>query len=180
MNPWERQPSESDKAYAAFCCYRDLPPAERSLDLAYQQKQRQNSGKKKRVRHPRWWSEWSTKFNWVERVKAFDAVQQRKALVKVAARRQKDIEAFVNTDMLVSQGIQRIVSRKIAELMKQPIEALNATELRLLAMAYDASRGWAKELIGLFDEQANWLDELALSDEGLAQRAEEQGFNHSE
>jgi len=28
--PWERQPDETDRAWAAFRIYRDLPPGERS------------------------------------------------------------------------------------------------------------------------------------------------------
>lgn len=61
---WERQPGETDKAYAAFRLYRDMNPSTRSITAA-----RQQSGKTS----DRQWEEWSGKYAWVERAAAYDA-----------------------------------------------------------------------------------------------------------
>ncbi len=65
--PWERQPGETSKAYAAFCIYRNMGPRQRSLiETArcwYADKSRTRVGVIER---------WSAGHNWVERCKAYD------------------------------------------------------------------------------------------------------------
>src|SRR6516164_7874165 len=67
---YERQPNESDRAFAAFCCYRDLGP-KRSLDEVGKRLYRGRSGRKRgatgRIQ------EWSIQWNWRERAVAWDA-----------------------------------------------------------------------------------------------------------
>lgn len=73
-HPWQRQPNETPKAYAAFAVYRDLGVG-RSIDKAYaatRAVQRQADGKSASRRASRYWMEWSTKYHWVERVTAYD------------------------------------------------------------------------------------------------------------
>lgn len=60
--PWEPQSGESTPAFAAFVEYRDMG-AERSLD-AVQRKIRKNA---------RLLAKWSGRWNWVKRVRAYDA-----------------------------------------------------------------------------------------------------------
>ena len=60
--PFEQQPRESDKAFAAFSVYLNLGP-QRSLSLAAKQ-----LGKSKTLME-----EWSRKFEWQVRVKAYAA-----------------------------------------------------------------------------------------------------------
>ena len=72
IKPWERQPGESEKAYAAFCCYRDLEKP--SIDQAFEvYKQQQNNSKTvaKQQRAGRYFNAWAKKFGWVERRTAF-------------------------------------------------------------------------------------------------------------
>ena len=66
IDVWEPWPGESAKAYQAFCAYRDLPTKARSVRAAYEQE----TGKK--IPSGRW-TQWSTKFRWVERSRAWDA-----------------------------------------------------------------------------------------------------------
>lgn len=49
--PWERQPTETDAAWAAFVAYRDAAPADRRIGDA---------------------SRWASQFAWRERVEAWD------------------------------------------------------------------------------------------------------------
>jgi hypothetical protein len=85
--PWERQPGESARAFAAFCLYRDLPPAERSLDevcrrLAHDDGAalfRRSSGAHPARRNGRV-SAWSSSFQWVARAQAWDQEKDRLGL----------------------------------------------------------------------------------------------------
>ncbi len=63
---WERQEGESAKAYDAFTLYRDMGPG-RSISKIVQKhtKNRATCGK------------WSVKYNWVQRVAAYDEEQDR-------------------------------------------------------------------------------------------------------
>lgn len=77
LQPWDRQSNESDKAYAAFLLYRDLPTETRSIDAAYDaRKGRQRKGLRKESRAPGCWLGWSRKYHWVRRVNAWDDHQE--------------------------------------------------------------------------------------------------------
>jgi len=81
--PWEKLSNETTKAYAAFCIYRDLG-SERSIDkvLAVTGKRNRSSLIK-----------WSSKYNWVERVQAYDQYleelkrkEQEQAIIEMSRR----------------------------------------------------------------------------------------------
>jgi hypothetical protein len=84
---WERQPGESDRAFAAFAAYRDLG-ARRSLNEVCRQLYPTQTGRKRaatgRVQH------WSRAHRWVERARAWDAEQdclsRQEAAVEEAVR----------------------------------------------------------------------------------------------
>jgi len=89
---WERQPGESTKAYAAFCAYRDLGP-ERSIEKAGQMLDKPRSKK--------WLGEWSSKYHWVERARAYDdyiemkkRVEHEQAILEMAERQARIAMAF--------------------------------------------------------------------------------------
>lgn len=67
--PWERQPGETSKAYAAFCRYRRMPPEKRSLALvASKGQKRGKTGGKARTSIV----ELSAQHDWVARAAAYD------------------------------------------------------------------------------------------------------------
>jgi len=66
--PWERQPDETDRAWAAFQVYRDLPPAERSFDAAW----RKRYAKPAHHRCPQWYRIWAKQYDWKDRAAAWD------------------------------------------------------------------------------------------------------------
>src|SRR5438445_12291331 len=76
---WERQPAESSKAFAAFCRYRDLGPADRSTA-----KVAQKLGRSKTLI-----DRWSSRWSWVKRVEAWDAEQER---IRFEAIRTKQLQ----------------------------------------------------------------------------------------
>lgn len=115
---WERRPGESARAYAAFCMYRDLPPRERSLtrvaeDIAKAStKQRHVASIRRRL------SDWSSKWNWVERAAAWDEERDRIA-------RQAQIEA-------IKEMRERHASEAMM-LQKKALDRLRAMDARELA-----------------------------------------------
>jgi hypothetical protein len=77
---WDRQPGETPKSFAAFCTYRALGIHERS----YQKVAESIPSEKSRTgyREVSQIKTWAGKYNWVARVGAFDAEQQRVGLLE--------------------------------------------------------------------------------------------------
>lgn len=73
--PWERQPGEPAKMYIHFTAYRDLDPAKRSLAEAARQ-----IGLAKETL-----GNYSARWNWVARAKAWDFEKDERARAKVAS-----------------------------------------------------------------------------------------------
>ena len=65
--PWERQENETDKSFHAFCMYRDMGPSRTIAKVAFELG---HKGKKVVT-------DWSSKFNWVQRVGVYDSEQDR-------------------------------------------------------------------------------------------------------
>lgn len=91
---WDRRPRESAKAFAAFCCYRDLGPG-RSLNLAYAEWRRSLGFAGDAAKAAGYWAEWSSGFEWVARAEAYDAhlEQIRRAAREDALRRLEERRA---------------------------------------------------------------------------------------
>lgn len=87
QQPWARRPDETDKAFAAFQAYRDLPAKARSQQAAYEAyveerdgDRRQNGGKPAaRSKPPGYFCAWSSKHGWEDRAAAYDAYVDQKA-----------------------------------------------------------------------------------------------------
>jgi hypothetical protein len=69
--PWQRQPGESAKSYAAFQIYRSLGPG-RSIRKAFERHQEGISGRRP-ARVPGCWTRWGWKNDWARRAQAWDA-----------------------------------------------------------------------------------------------------------
>jgi hypothetical protein len=64
--PWEQQPGETPRAYAAFCVFRDLGPRRTLAAAAAAYYQRTAGSLERQV------DKWSSAFRWVERAAAWD------------------------------------------------------------------------------------------------------------
>ena len=74
MTEWDIQPGETAKAFHAFSHYRDMPPAERSIDAAYAGHMARCEGQQKgSKRAAGFWMRWSVSNAWVSRATAHDA-----------------------------------------------------------------------------------------------------------
>ena len=83
---WERQSNETSRAYRAFCIFRDFG-SDRSLDKAYARFCEQHG--RKSTRRPGHWSDWSTKYSWVERAANYDDWLDEGKLVAIGERNRK-------------------------------------------------------------------------------------------
>jgi hypothetical protein len=130
---WERQPTDTDKSYAAFCVYRDMG-AQRSLE-----KLRQNLGKSKALME-----QWSKAHKWVDRATAYDTHLQSKHSERVA---QVQIEVIDN-----AIGDYRAIRKAIAKRL-QVLEMVDytapAADLHELISLMQRADFYARLAVGL-------------------------------
>lgn len=102
--PWERQPGESNKAYTAFCIYRDLPPTQRSLKEVTIRFYEKDRAKVRRA--SKMIEKWSVRWRWVERAEAWDQERDRRAreaeIEAVKKRRQEMVDALT---LMLQKGV---------------------------------------------------------------------------
>lgn len=80
---WERFEGETEKQYAAFCSFKNIPPIDRTALEAY----RRYTGKNDAPNAHSWWYEMSQRNRWRERVAAYDQHIERIADEKEADER---------------------------------------------------------------------------------------------
>ena len=139
-NPWDRQPGETPKAFAAFCIYRDLPAIDRSVAAAW--------GRKKGGKY---WERWCTDHNWLERAAKHDsdlASRRRIRRADALERAQDDIA-----------NMSRAALSKLLPLL-QPIDAggLDPYQIPLSQIP-----SWLRTLADLQLKSLGYEDRVALT-----------------
>ena len=129
LKPWERQPGETPKAFAAFCIYRDLPTIDRSVAAAW--------GRKKGGKY---WERLCTNHDWLERAAKHDsdlASRRRERMAKEMERAQDDM--FTLARAALAKVAERIKGVNPEELAAGQIPAALRTlfELELKALGYE-------------------------------------------
>jgi hypothetical protein len=99
IKPYDRQPNETDKSWAAFCTYRDMG-GERSLEKL---------GQKIGKRSGRFLQQWCSKYKWVERCRPFDNEElQRESVLlqekRLERRLKLEQDAWDRRDKLIKKG----------------------------------------------------------------------------
>lgn len=101
--PWERQKGESEKAYEAFAAYRDLG-AKRTTVAVAEKLQKSDT----LIRR------WKDRWDWKERVRAYDNDLEKEARAKVVKDRKAMTERHIGIAM---------------QLQKKALEALNSLDV---------------------------------------------------
>ena len=132
--PWERQPDEGLKPYDAFCIYRDMETQQRSVRKVGEQ-----LGKSLTLV-----GRWSSKFSWVERAKAWDDEQDRRArdaqITEIKEMRKKHVK--IAEAMLVK------AAKALARLPEDEINAMDISRMVDTASKLERiSRGDTGEVI---------------------------------
>lgn len=115
-HPWDMRPDESDNAFQAFATYRDLG-AMRSIRAAGEQ-----LGKNRVTLE-----QWSSKFDWPNRAKAYDKWMDQQATQAWADLRRQQVEqtnALAN--LLTLRAIQRVADTEGKAI---PHDAIRAAEV---------------------------------------------------
>ena len=134
MNLWERQPSETAKAYAVFLLYRDLPAIDRSVPAARERHQRDTKGTLRQ------WKGWSMRNGWVNRAAEHDsdlASRHRERMVKELERAKDDAVVLIRAAL--AKVAERIQGMDAEELAAGQIPAALRTliELELKVLGYE-------------------------------------------
>lgn len=121
--------NETDKAYAAFCAYRDLPPHERSIDAAYILLKYPKSTVKRTAAKN--WYLWSVEFSWVERARSSDVYKDRlfrQAREQDVIRAQKEVlERGVNAAIEIIKAGERLLKMPPVKVTKKSDDGKDIT-----------------------------------------------------
>jgi hypothetical protein len=127
--PYERQPGESAKAYAAFVIFRNLGP-ERSVLKAYRQK----TGKEQAKQAAGLWNSWATDHHWHKRADAWDAhLDEENRKAQEQARR-----GMAERHATMAMGLQRKALERLQKMEAQELAASDV--LRYLVEAAKLER----------------------------------------
>ena len=167
-----RQEGESDRAFAAFRCYRNLPPASRSLNRAYTAFLRQNNAQTDHIdekRAPRHWQNWACEWSWSERCEKFDRHTDRENIRTAAEARRAELVDFhdrltvqARTFAQFVHGLQRLLLNSLQDRLRAPESLTTAEIARILRqVAYvqqvannaEAAAFGVPELLRLLDEE---------------------------
>lgn len=138
--PWERQPGETSKAYAAFCRYRDMDPGKRSLAAVSSQGKKCGKGGKPSTVI----AELSAKHDWVARAAAYDDHMDE-------IRRKASEDALAEMSRKHAEGMREIFEKglnRIKALDDEDIRGAFALELAISGMKGERlARGLATDSI---------------------------------
>ena len=124
LDPWEKQEHETSKAYAAFCTYRGMG-TDRSLakQAAAVNSELAGSSLTAKVRQL---TKWSSKYNWVARVKAYDVyleAKERKKKESDIVKQAKNHNTVAN--LALQKAVERIKTIGVGDIKElTPKEAL--------------------------------------------------------
>ena len=133
--PWERQPGETAKAYAAFGLYLDIPPLDRSVRAAVESFRKKGGKTSERN-----WETWASRYNWRNRAAEHDsdlASRRRERMAKELERAQDN--AVVLTRAFNFKIAERIKGMDPEDLTAGQIPAALKTlfELEFKALGYE-------------------------------------------
>ena len=145
MTEWDIQPGETAKAFHAFSHYRDMPPADRSIDTAHAEHLARCEGRKRRgKRGSNRWQNWSPKHDWVSRAAAHDADLSRKR----RDRRARELEeAQDRAAKIAHSALDRLDERlQTLDIMQIPAAVLDRwlkmlTDVELKALGHQDKVG---------------------------------------
>lgn len=121
--PWERQKGESEKAFEAFAAYRDMGP-ERTVSAVVKKLE------KSRTLLDRWKERW----DWPERVRAYDNELEKEARAKAV----KDRKAMTDRHIGIAMQLQKKALEALSSLSVEDMSPKDIKEY--IKMATDLER----------------------------------------
>jgi|ERR1041385_8709388 hypothetical protein len=115
---WDQQPNETTKAFAGFLVYRSLPPYGENSRSIDQVKKQLGLSSGNNV------NGWSSKYNWVERARAFDAYQATRSITLTEVAQ----EEYAKSTITATSARLVYLGRIVEKMMKRIDEALDKEE----------------------------------------------------
>lgn len=151
--PWERQQGESEKAYEAFAAYRDMGQ-DRTITAVVKRL------KKSRSLIDRWKDRW----DWPERVRAYDNELEKAARAKAVKERKAMTDRHIGIAMqlqkkaleaLTSLSVEDMSAKDIKEYIKMAtdLERLNRTLEEESSKGNESPSSLADEIIGAYQKR---------------------------
>lgn len=133
--PWERQKGESEKAYEAFAIYRDM--GEKRTFTAVAEKLQKSSSLIRR---------WKDRWEWVERVRAYDNDLEKEARLKAIKDRKDMVDRHIKIAMqLQKKALEALTSFSVEDMSPKDVKEYikMATDLERLnrTLEEDSSKG---------------------------------------
>lgn len=127
---WERLPDETDKSWLAFEQYREMPVFS---DVVSEKRSLANLAEKLGYTSPKQLEVWSTKYGWVERVRAFDMHNGMQLVTFKQATLTEFQQGVVNTTTALLVQFDQVVQRKLVEMSSGELPP--AKEIKAIAEA---------------------------------------------
>ncbi len=138
IEPWERQPGESAKAFAAFCAYRDMNPHLRTQQRVANEKNISLSSI----------ATWSVTYDWMKRVEAWDDERDRQAM----ARYHEELDEMHRNHIRISKKVMDKVEEAIDNLEIEMVKPSDIPRLIEVAAKLERlSRGDSGEAVEVRD-----------------------------
>ena len=134
--PWERQNGESEKAFEAFVIYRDMGQ-ERTISAVVKQLE------KSRSLIDRWKERWE----WAERVRAYDNELEKEARAKAIKDRVKMTDRHINIAIqLQEKALEALTNLKVTDMSPKDIKEFlkMATDLERLNRTFEEENSKGK------------------------------------
>lgn len=133
---YEKQAQEGNKAYLAFCCYRDMGRC-RSLLKAY----RLHTGIKQAAHVSGVWGLWAEKYNWTTRVIAYDAHLEFMSRKETEAAYREELEKHRERVKQLAQAAMKLTIKMLEKCITRmnSLEAQDLTPSQLFMMLRTAS-----------------------------------------
>ena len=169
--PWERQPGETAKGYAAFLHYRDLPAIDRSVAAARERQERDHKGTLRQ------WNGWSMRNGWVNRAAEHDsdlASRRREHMAKELERSQDDAVRLARAARAMVVEALKDVDPKDLEARQIPLALARLFELefKALGMVDKVALEHEGEIKVKTSADAAWVEDYVRR---LRERSEEEG-----
>ena len=160
LEVWEQQPTESATAYEGFKHYRDSDPAKRSLRSTGAALDRAHSTI----------ANWSGSFGWTQRVRAYDANEER---IRLAVLRDEGIKAsrrHAQTVQVHILGLGKLTAELLRRIEKDPEMLKRLPDQALIKLATAGARATPRLVVaerlalGLSSENVGGHDGGPLAD----------------
>ena len=106
---WDQLDDETDRAYAAFCVFRNLAPHIRSVEESRRMCGKSDGSQKN-------FYYWSNTYHWLDRVRAWDAWWDRYAI----QQKRVEVDKMVAAHAVMAEAMRKSVEARLEDVLQLP------------------------------------------------------------